>query len=66
VGRQLDPQWIVATNDGPQGAYGLAVPLTSVPGLEASVGVVSLRELNDADIGPEVVRAAATITRALR
>jgi len=65
-GRQLDPQWIVATNDGPQGAYGLAVPLTSVPGLEASVGVVSLRELNDADVGPEVVRAATMITRALR
>jgi hypothetical protein len=65
-GRTLDPPWIIATNDGPQGAYGLAVPLTAVPGLEASVGVVSLRELNDAEVGPEVVRAAAAITRALR
>jgi DNA-binding IclR family transcriptional regulator len=66
AGRALDPPWIVATNDGPQGAYGLAVPVIAVPGLEASVGVVSLRELNDQEVGPRVARAAGEISRALR
>lgn len=66
AGRPLDPAWVVATNDGPQGAYGLAVPVTGVPGLEASVGVVSLRELNDQEVGPRVARAAGEIGRALR
>jgi len=65
-GRALDPPWIVATSDGPQGAYGLAVPVHGVAGLEASVGVVSLRELNDQEIGPRVARAAGEIARALR
>lgn len=66
AGRPLDPPWIVATSDGPQGAYGIAVPIIGVPGLEASVGVVSLRELNDAEVGPRVARAAGEIARALR
>lgn len=66
AGRPLDPPWIVATSDGPQGAYGIAVPIIGVPGLEASVGVVSLRELNDLEVGPRVARAAGEIARALR
>lgn len=66
AGRQLDPPWIVATSDGPQGAYGIAVPVLGVPGLEASVGVVSLRELNEIEVGPRVARAAGEIARALR
>jgi hypothetical protein len=66
AGRPLDPPWVVATGDGPQGAYGIAVPILGVPGLEASVGVLALRELNDADVGPRVARAAGEIARALR
>jgi hypothetical protein len=66
AGRTLDPPWVIATNDGPQGAYGLAVPVNGVPGLEASVGVVSLRELNDQEVGPRVARTAGEIGRALR
>lgn len=66
AGRQLDPPWVVATGDGPQGAYGIAVPVLGVPGLEASVGVLALRELNEADVGPRVARAAGEIARALR
>ena len=66
AGRPLDPPWVVATGDGPQGAYGIAVPVLGVPGLEASVGVLALRELNDADVGPRVARAAGEIARALR
>lgn len=65
-GRVLDPPWVIATNDGPQGGYGLAVPISGVPGLEASVGVVSLRELSDYEVGPHVVIAAEEIARALR
>jgi hypothetical protein len=37
-----------------------------VPGLEASVGVLALRELNESDVGPRVARAAGEIARALR
>lgn len=66
AGRPLDPPWVVATGDGPQGAYGIAVPVLGVPGLEASVGVLALRELNEADVGPRVARAAGEIARALR
>ena len=66
AGRPLDPAWVVATGEGPSGGYGLAVPLTGVSGLEASVGVVSLRELNETEVGPRVARAVADITRALR
>ena len=66
AGRPLDPPWVVATGEGPVGGYGLAVPITGISGLEASVGVVSLRELNEAEVGPRVARAVADITRALR
>jgi hypothetical protein len=66
AGRPLDPPWIVATGDGPQGAYGLAVPVVGVPGLEASVGVLALREFTESDVGPRVTRAAAEIARVLR
>ena len=66
AGRPLDPPWIVATGDGPQGAYGIAAPVLGVPGLEASVGVLALREFSEADVGPRVARAAGEIARALR
>jgi len=54
------------SNDGSQGAFGIAVPVLGVPGLEASVGVLALRELNEAEVGPRVARAAGEISRALR
>ncbi len=66
AGRALDPPWVIATSDGQQGAFGLAVPITAVPGLEASIGVVSMRELNESDVGPRVSRTAGEIARALR
>ncbi len=66
AGRPLDPPWVVATGDGPQGAYGLAVPILGLAGLEASVGVLALRELSDTEVGPRVARAAGEIARALR
>jgi DNA-binding IclR family transcriptional regulator len=66
AGRPLDPPWVVATGDGPQGAYGIAVPVLGVAGLEASVSVLALRELVEAEVGPRVARAAGEIARALR
>lgn len=65
AGRPLDPAWVVSA-DGPQGAYGIAVPILGVPGLEASIGVLALRELNDTEVGPRVARAAGDLARALR
>lgn len=66
AGRPLDPPWVISTGDGQQGAFGIAVPIVGVPGLEASVGVVSMRELNESEAGPRVARAAGEIARALR
>ena len=66
AGRPLDPPWVVATSEGSQGAYGIAVPMMRVPGFEGSIGVVSLRELNEAEVGARVARAASEISRALR
>jgi len=64
--RALDPPWIVASEDGAPGLFGLASPVTGVPGLEASVGVVSFREIDESDVGLRVARAAGDIGRVLR
>jgi DNA-binding IclR family transcriptional regulator len=48
------------------GAHGVAAPVRDVPGLEASVGVVALADLDAARIGPAVVEAAAAVARRLR
>ena len=66
AGRPLEPPWVIATGDGPLGAYGIAVPILGVAGLEASVSVLALRELTESDVGPRVARAAGEIARALR
>jgi len=66
AGRPLDPPWVLATSDGQQGAFALAVPITAVPGLEASVGVVSMRELAEAEVGARGPGHAGEISRALR
>lgn len=66
AGRPLDPPWVIATSEGPQGAFGLAVPVLGVPGLEASVGVLALREFTESTVGPRVARAAGEVARALR
>lgn len=64
--RHLDPPWVVASEDISPGIFGLAVPVQGVPGLEASVGVVSYREIDEAEVGPRVARAAGDIGRVLR
>ena len=64
--RTLDPPWVVASEDGTPGVFGLAAPVIGVPGLEASVGVVAFREIDEADVGPRVAKAASDIGRVLR
>jgi len=63
AGRPLDPPWVVANLEG--GTYGLAVPLTGVAGLEASVGIVSAREFAETEFGPRITRSAQEIARML-
>ncbi|MCI4063060.1 helix-turn-helix domain-containing protein [Micromonospora sp. R77] len=47
------------------GAYGVAAPVLGVPGLEASVGVVSLSPLDVDLVGAQVTTAAEAIATAL-
>ncbi|MGN9775960.1 IclR family transcriptional regulator [Micromonospora sp. H33] len=47
------------------GAYGVAAPVLGVPGLEASVGVVSLAPLDTETVGAQVLAAATAIASAL-
>jgi hypothetical protein len=65
-GRQLDPQWVLTTMEGQQGSHGIAVAIPGLPGLEASVGIISSREIPEAEYGPRVARTASEIGRLLR
>ena len=58
--------WATSTGELQAGAYGLAAPVRGVPELRASIGVVAMQHLDDKEVGPKVVRAAADLTEALR
>ena len=60
------PQWLATEGELQAGASGVAAPVPSVPGLEASVGVVALGDLAEAEVGPLVVEAAAQLATRLR
>jgi DNA-binding IclR family transcriptional regulator len=62
-GRPLDPQWVVTSMDS--GTNGIAVALVGLPGLEASVGIISSREILESEFGPRVAKAAGEIGRLL-
>jgi DNA-binding IclR family transcriptional regulator len=47
------------------GARGVAAPLRGIEGLEASVGIVTLGDLDASVVGPKVVEAAAEVSRRL-
>ena len=47
------------------GAAGLAAPVRGVPGLEASVGIVSLHDIDAATVEPLVLEAAHAVADAL-
>jgi hypothetical protein len=56
---------VTTTGQLQPGAYGVAAPIPQVEGLEASVGVVALGELDPAAVGPQVVATAAAVAKAL-
>ncbi|MEV6897939.1 helix-turn-helix domain-containing protein [Amycolatopsis sp. NPDC051372] len=58
--------WVASTGELEAGASGVAAPVRGMPGLRASVGVVSLEPLDAAAVGPQVVAAAAKLTEVLR
>ncbi|MBS2964550.1 helix-turn-helix domain-containing protein [Actinocrinis puniceicyclus] len=58
--------FIVTQGELQVGAFGIAAPVVDVPGIEASVGVISFGELDPARTGPRIVRAAAEVAKALR
>ncbi|MGH3348472.1 MAG: IclR family transcriptional regulator, partial [Nocardioides sp.] len=48
------------------GARGLAAPVRGVEGLEASVGIVTLVDLDERELGPVVLAAAEELAALLR
>jgi len=60
------PGWIGTTGELQSGAYGIAAPVRGVPGLRASVGVVTFEPLEADVVGPQVIAAAAAVAGALR
>jgi DNA-binding IclR family transcriptional regulator len=55
------PQWTVTRNELQPRATGIAAPIRGLPGLRASVGVVSTEKLDATTVGPRVVATAAAI-----
>jgi DNA-binding IclR family transcriptional regulator len=64
--RSSEHGWIFTKGELQAGAFGVAAPVRGVPGLRASVGVVSLETLDPDAVGPQVVAAAAALTAVLR
>jgi DNA-binding IclR family transcriptional regulator len=64
--REENPGWLATTGELQSGASGIAAPVRGVPGLRASVGVVSFQALDGDVVGPQVLAAAAAVATALR
>jgi DNA-binding IclR family transcriptional regulator len=64
--RDETPGWIATTGELQSGASGIAAPVRGVPGLRASVGVITFHELDGETVGPQVLTAAAAVADALR
>lgn len=63
-----DKPFVVTTNELQEGASGVAAPVLGVPGLEASVGLVTLTEADPSRmevLGQECVLTASALTKAL-
>lgn len=58
--------WVSTIGELQPSAHGVAAPVRGVPGLRASVGVVTFEPLDPDTVGPKVVAAAAAIAAALR
>ena len=57
-------QYVMTSGELQPGARGLAAPVRGVEGFEASVGIVTLADLDEA-IAPQVMRAAAEVAARL-
>jgi DNA-binding IclR family transcriptional regulator len=64
--REENPGWLATTGELQSGASGIAAPVRGVPGLRASVGVISFESLDSEVVGPRVLAAAATVAEVLR
>lgn len=64
--RSPEQGWATSTGELQAGASGVAAPVRGLPGLRASVGVVSLEPLDADTVGPQVVAAAAALSAVLR
>jgi DNA-binding IclR family transcriptional regulator len=58
-------RWSFTTGELQTGARGLAAPVLGVDGLEASVGIVTLGDIDADAIAPRVLRAAAEVASRL-
>ena len=65
AGAEVAEQFVLTTGELQPGARGLASPVLGVDGLEASVGIVTLGELDAARAGPRVATAAAELAQLL-
>jgi DNA-binding IclR family transcriptional regulator len=59
------PAYVETVGEIQAGARGVAAPVLGIDGLEASVGIVSLGDLDASVVGPQVVDAAAEVARRL-
>ncbi len=59
------PPYVETVGEIQAGARGVAAPVLGVEGLEASVGIVSLGDLDAQVVGPQVVDAATEVARRL-
>ncbi len=60
------PAYVVTTGELQPGARGLAAAVRGVDGLEASVGIVTLEDIDVDRLGPQVVGAADDLASLLR
>jgi DNA-binding IclR family transcriptional regulator len=58
-------EYVVTAGELQPGARGLASPVRGVPGVEASVGVVALGDLDIEAVAPKVAQAASQVARRL-
>lgn len=65
-GRPAEPATVLSGHDPQVGGFSIAAPVHGVPWLEASVGVVSMTDLDPNRVGPVLVTAAADIARLMR
>jgi DNA-binding IclR family transcriptional regulator len=63
---QGTPAFVETLGEIQAGAHGVAAPVLGVDGLEASVGIVSLGDLDAEEVGPRVLAAASAVARRLR